>query len=145
MPRLGLATTLSPALTTRKTLDLSPVMTPGQDGERSSVAQYACSNKSKHAALTSQGPRERQSPRSSQTSSLCHAAQTRQHRPAGTTNTEPTIQIRSDKTWVRSHPLRDGIHDESLDLEAIQTDGNHDLSDWGHGPQLLQSIRRSTT
>ena len=38
-----------------------------------------------------------------------------------TTSTKPTVQIRTDKTWVRSHPLRDGIHDESLDLEAIQT------------------------
>jgi hypothetical protein len=36
---------------------------------------------------------------------------------------EPTVQIRTDKTWVRSHPLWDGIHDESLDLEAIQIDG----------------------
>ena len=44
--------TLSPALTTQKTLDLSPIMTPRQDGERSSMAQYACSNKSKYAALT---------------------------------------------------------------------------------------------
>jgi hypothetical protein len=36
---------------------------------------------------------------------------------------EPTIQIRSDKTKVRLHPLQDGIYDESLDLEAIKIGG----------------------
>jgi len=36
------------------------------------------------------------------------------------TDMEPAVQIRSDKTKVRLHPLQDGIHNESLDLEAIQ-------------------------
>ena len=35
-------------------------------------------------------------------------------------------QISPDKTYVRSYPLRDGIHDEGLDLEANQTGGSHD-------------------
>jgi hypothetical protein len=30
-----------------------------------------------------------------------------------------TGQIRSDKMHVKLHPLRDRIHDEGLDLEAI--------------------------
>ena len=38
------------------------------------------------------------------------------------TNMDPTVQIWTDKTWVRSHLLRDGIHNESLDLETIQID-----------------------
>ena len=40
-----------------------------------------------------------------------------------TTGTEPTIQIQFDKMKVRLHPLQDGIHDERLDLKAIQIDG----------------------
>ena len=62
-----------------------------------------------------------------------------------TISTEPTIQIRSDKTWVRSHPLRDGIHDKSLDLEAIQTGGNHSPDDWDRAPRSSsqQGNRRS--
>jgi hypothetical protein len=39
------------------------------------------------------------------------------------TGMEPTVQIQSDKTKVRLHPLQDGIHDESLDLEAIKIGG----------------------
>jgi hypothetical protein len=35
-------------------------------------------------------------------------------------------QIRPEKTRVRSYPLWDEIHDKGLDLEAIQTDENHD-------------------
>ena len=57
------------------------------------------------------------------------------------TGKEPIIQIRSDKTKVRLHPLWDGIHDESLDLEAIQIDGSHDPNDWDRGPQLLKPTR----
>jgi hypothetical protein len=43
-----------------------------------------------------------------------------------TIGTMTTGQIKSDKMKVRSHPLQDGIHDEGLNLEAIQTDGSHD-------------------
>ena len=46
-----------------------------------------------------------------------------------TTGTEPTVQLWTDKTWVRSHPLWDGIHDENIDLEAIQISKSHDLDD----------------
>jgi type II restriction/modification system DNA methylase subunit YeeA len=57
------------------------------------------------------------------------------------TSTEPTVQIRSDNRKVRSHPLRDGIHDEGLDLEAIQTNESHNPNDRDHGPQLLKPTR----
>jgi hypothetical protein len=46
---------------------------------------------------------------------------------------------------VRSHPLRDVIYDDGLDLEAIQTDESHDPNDWDRGPQLLKPIRQMTT
>jgi hypothetical protein len=42
---------------------------------------------------------------------------------AVTTGMDPTVQIQSDKTKVRLHPLQDGIHDESLDLEAVKIGG----------------------
>ena len=38
---------------------------------------------------------------------------------AVTTGTITTGQIRPDKTHVRFHPLRDGIHDKGLDLETF--------------------------
>ena len=37
--------------------------------------------------------------------------------------TKPTVRIRTDRTRVRSHPLRDGIHDKGLDLETFLTYG----------------------
>jgi hypothetical protein len=45
---------------------------------------------------------------------------------AVTTGTMITGQIRPDETSVQSYPLRDGIHDGDLDLEAIQVGRNHD-------------------
>lgn len=57
MPEPGSATTPYPALATCRTYNLSPNMTSRQNGERSIMAQYACSAKRMHAALTSQGPR----------------------------------------------------------------------------------------
>ena len=52
-----------------------------------------------------------------------------------------TGQIRPDMTHVRFYSLRDGIHDEGLDLEAIRTGGGHDPNDRGRGPQLLRPRR----
>jgi hypothetical protein len=40
-----------------KAHDLSPVSTPGRNGEMSSLAKRAYSDKNKHAALTLQEPR----------------------------------------------------------------------------------------
>jgi hypothetical protein len=57
------------------------------------------------------------------------------------TGTITTDQIRPDKMHVRLHPLWDGIHDEGLDLEAIQIGESHDPNDRGHGLQLLQPTR----
>ena len=61
------------------------------------------------------------------------------------TGTMTTSQIWPEEMRVRSYPLWDGIHDEGLDLEAIQTGGIHDPNDWDHGPQLLKPTRRSMT
>ena len=83
------------------------------------VARRAYSNKSKHAALTLQGLRRRQSPRLGQTPSLCHATPMRQHRTMVATGTIPAVQIQTDKMLLRSHPLWDGIHDKGLDEKAI--------------------------
>ena len=60
------------------------VLTPRKGWKRSSLTKRDCSDRSKHAALTPQGPRGYRSPRSGQTPSLRHAAQTRQHRPTVT-------------------------------------------------------------
>jgi len=46
------------------------------------------------------------------------------------------IQIWSDNIYVWSYPLRDGIHDGGLDLEAIQVDESHDPGAWDRGHQL---------
>jgi hypothetical protein len=46
---------------------------------------------------------------------------------------------------VRLHPLRDGIQDEGLDLEAIQTCEGHDLNDWDRDPHLLKPTGRPMT
>jgi len=35
----------------------------------------------------------------------------------------PTVQIRTDRTRVRSHPLRDMIYDKGLDLETSLAGG----------------------
>jgi hypothetical protein len=51
------------------------------------------------------------------------------------TSTITTGQIRPDKTHVWSYPLWDGIHDEGLDLEAIQPGRSHDPNDRDRGPQ----------
>ena len=90
--------TSSTRLSTRHSQDARPlhVTTPKRDGGRSSAARHACSDKSKHAALTPQGPRGQQSPRLGQTPSLCHAAPTRQHRTTVATGTTPTVQIQTD-------------------------------------------------
>jgi hypothetical protein len=48
--------------------------------------------------------------------------------------TVPSIQIRPNKTHVRSYLLRDEIHDEGLGLEANQANGSHDPNDRGRGP-----------
>ena len=53
----------------------------------------------------------------------------------------PTVQIGTYETHVRFYPLWDGIHDEGLHLEAIQTDESHDTNDRGRGPQLLQPTK----
>jgi hypothetical protein len=91
---------------------------------RSIVTANTCSDKDRYAALASQGLRGQQSPRSSQTSTLHHAARTRKYHPrVVTTGTITTGQIRPDKTHVRAHPLRDRIHDEGFDLKATQTSG----------------------
>ena len=60
---------------------------------------------------------------------------------AVTTGTMTTGKIRPDKMHVRPHPLWDGIHDEGIDLKAIQTSGNHDPNDRDRGPQLLQPTK----
>ena len=137
--------TLSPTLTTRKTLNLSPIMTPRKDGERSSMAQYACSNKSRHAALTSQGSRGHRTPRSSQTPSLCHAAPMRQHRTTTATGKKPTIRIRIDRTRVRSHPLWDGIRDKGLYLETSLAGGEPRPQRSGSWPSAPEATKRTTT
>jgi hypothetical protein len=59
--------------------------------------------------------------------------------------TVPTDQIWPDKTHVRFYPLRDGIHDEGLDLEAIQTGESHNLDARDRGHKLHKPTRRSTT
>ena len=101
--------------------DLSTVLTPGRSGGRSSAAKRAFSDESKLAALTPQGPRGQQSPRPSQTPTPCHVARMRQHRIAYKTGTKPTVQIQTDKKYVRSYPLWDGIYDKGLNTEAVQT------------------------
>ena len=104
---------------TRKMHDLSPITIPGRNGERSSAAKRASSDKNKHATLTLQGPRGQHSPRPGQTPTLRHAAQTRQYLPrAVMTSTMTTGQIRPYKMHVRPHPLWDGINDKGFDLKA---------------------------
>jgi len=88
----------------------------------SSPAKRACSDKSRHTTLTLQGPRGQWSARSSQTPSLCHAAPIRQRRIAVATGMKPTVRIRTDKTRLRSHLIRDGIHDKGLNLETSLAD-----------------------
>ena len=61
-------------VTANKTHDVSAILTPRSNGERSSLARHTCSDRSRHTTLTPQGPREQRSPRSNQTPSLCHAA-----------------------------------------------------------------------
>jgi hypothetical protein len=48
---------------------------------------------------------------------------------------KPVVRIQTDKTHVRSHPLRDEIHDEGLNLEAFLADGAPRPDDRGRGPQ----------
>jgi hypothetical protein len=40
-------------------------------------------------------------------------------------------------------PATDGIHNEGLDLEAIQASRNHDPNDRDHAPPLLKTMRQS--
>jgi hypothetical protein len=47
--------------------------------------------------------------------------------------------------YVLFYPLRDGIHDGGLDLEAIQASRSHDPRARDHGHQLHKLTRRSTT
>jgi hypothetical protein len=56
-----------------------------------------------------------------------------------------TGQIRPDKTSVQSYLLRDEIHDEGLNLEAIQAGGNHDPNGRDRGPLLLKTTRQLPT
>ena len=97
-PRLGSSPTPCTRLSTQRLQDARslPVTTPERDEGRSSAARHACSDESKHAALTPQGPRGQQSPRLGQTPSLCHAAPTRQHRTTVATGTTATVQIRTN-------------------------------------------------
>jgi hypothetical protein len=116
--------------------DLSIVLTPGRNGERSSTAKHASSDKSGHTALILKGPRGQRSPRSYQTPSLRHAARTRQHCTAETAST-----VTHHPNMVRQHirmnlPIWDGIHDGGFDLEAIQIDGSHNPGARDHGHQL---------
>jgi hypothetical protein len=60
--------------------------------------------------------------------SLCHAAPMRQHRKVVATGMKPIIRIQTERTRVRSHPLRDGIHDQALDLETYPAGGVPTLS-----------------
>jgi hypothetical protein len=59
-------------------------------------------------------------------------------------DTVPTIQMWPNKTHVRSYPPWDGIHDEGLELEAIQTGESHDPNDRGAAlsPLSQQSNQR---
>ena len=74
---------------------------------------------------------------------------------AMTTGTTTTDQIWLNETRVRSYPLWDGIHDESLDLEAIQiseattptigivalsSSSQSGIDDHGAGYQLLYDV-----
>jgi hypothetical protein len=59
--------------------------------------------------------------------------------------TMTTGQIWPDETSVLFYPLWDRIHDEGLDLEAIQIYGSHDPNGLDRGPTLLKTTRRSTT
>jgi hypothetical protein len=47
-----------------------------------------------------------------------------------------TVQIWPGKTYVRSHPLWDGIHDSGFDLEVVQANAGHDLRAQDRGHQL---------
>ena len=122
----------------------SAVPTPRRNGERSHPAKPARFDKSRHAALTPQGPRGVPSVRSDATPTPRSSDKTTPSK-AVTADTMPTGQIRPDKTHVRFYPLRDGIHDEGLNLEAIQASGNHDPNDRDRGPPHLKTTRRSTT
>jgi hypothetical protein len=57
----------------------------------------------------------------------------------------PTIQIRPDKTHVRSYLSWDGIHNEGLNLEAIQTGESLNPNDRDRGPQPLKPTKQSVT
>jgi hypothetical protein len=57
----------------------------------------------------------------------------------------PTIQIRPDKMHVRSYLSRDGIHDEGLNLEAIQTGESLNPNDQDRGPQPLKPTKQLVT
>jgi hypothetical protein len=52
-----------------------------------------------------------------------YATLTRQHRTTVAMGMIPTVQIRINKTIVRSFLVQDGIHDRGLNTEAIQTGG----------------------
>jgi hypothetical protein len=54
------------------------------------------------------------------------------------TGTMTTSQVRPNETRVLSCPLRDGIHDEGLDLEATQAGGNHNPNDRDRAPPAPQ-------
>jgi hypothetical protein len=74
-----------------------------------------------------------------------HTAPTRQHYMMAATRAAPTIQGRTDGTLARSHPPRDGIHENGLDLETSWPAEHPDPNDWGHGSQPHEVTRRTTT
>jgi hypothetical protein len=115
--------------------NLSTVPTLRRNGERTSIARHARSNKDGHGNLTLQGPRGQWSPQSGQMPSLRHAAQTRQHCTMVTTGTTIHIPNTVDRMHVRFYPPWDGIHDKGLDLEAVLPGESHDPNDWDRGPQ----------
>ena len=104
----------------RRVHDLSSIPILGRNRERSSAAKHACTDKNEHAALTPQGPRGQHVTLVwSDAIPMIHCTDKTIPPKAVTTGMMTTGQIWPDETKVRSYPLRDVIHDEGLDLEAI--------------------------
>jgi hypothetical protein len=136
-PRRGSATTPSLCLSCTRhatTHDLSTITTPRRDGERSSPTERACSSPALTRAGTPHWPRKDRRDNSHLSPVRRHpcATQRRQDNTAKRRQPvrRPTIKIRSDETYVRFHPPRDGIHDDGLDL------GGHPSQ---QGPRPLSS------
>jgi hypothetical protein len=61
------------------------------------------------------------------------------------TGTKLTVQIWIDRLCIRSHPLRDGIHDKGQDLEISRLAECPNPNNKGRGPQPHEATEQTMT